>query len=188
MNRDEQGITLGQLLGLVEQAAYGDLSLGTQLVRLLEEMRANASSPPEMQRLVGVLRAILHGERKPDLSELPAEFSSAISQILKRLNERERSGRKYLHEHEEEEEGLTVNELLDLVLQAIEGNQQLGATLFQAMQQMASNPNTSQEMRDMGKTLSMILVGERKPDLSALPADIALEIKELLQKIRQEDK
>ncbi len=80
-----QGLTLPQLLELVERAAGGDEQLGGQLFPAMQQLARDPSQPPELRKLGGVLLHILIGDREVDLSGLPNELASAVRGLLGRL-------------------------------------------------------------------------------------------------------
>jgi tetratricopeptide (TPR) repeat protein len=82
---EEQGITLPQLLELVERAAGGDHELGGKLFPMLQQMARDAKAPKEVQILGDVLVRVMAGVRDPDLTGLPDELASAIRGMLGRL-------------------------------------------------------------------------------------------------------
>jgi tetratricopeptide (TPR) repeat protein len=83
-DQEGQGVTLSQLLELVERAAAGgDKELGGQLFTAFQQMsRAEDSTS---SALGNVLLRVLVGEREPDLSKLPDEVASAVRGLLSRL-------------------------------------------------------------------------------------------------------
>jgi len=83
---EEAGLTLPQLIDLIEQALRGDAQLGERLHTAMQEM-ATQGDDPGVRALGAVLRKVLEGEREPDLSELPAEMASAVRGLLGRLRQ-----------------------------------------------------------------------------------------------------
>ena len=79
----QQGVTLPQLLELVERAAKGDKELGGQLFTAFQQM--SRVDDPTSRALGNVLLRVLVGEREPDLSKLPDEVASAVRGLLGRL-------------------------------------------------------------------------------------------------------
>ena len=80
-----EGITLPQLMELVERAAKGDSQLGAQLFPAMQQMSVHPDQPPELRALAGVLVRILAGERAPNLDDLPPELASVVRGMLGRL-------------------------------------------------------------------------------------------------------
>jgi len=81
--QQEQGVTLPQLLELVERAATGDKELGGQLFTAFQQMARD--DIPAMSVMGNVLLRVLVGERNPNLDGLPDEVASAIRGMLGRL-------------------------------------------------------------------------------------------------------
>ncbi len=79
----QEGLTLPQLLELVERAAGGDKELGGQLFSAFQEMAR--SDDPARSALGNTLLRVLIGDTNPDLSALPAEVASAVRGMLGRL-------------------------------------------------------------------------------------------------------
>ncbi|MFZ5910331.1 MAG: tetratricopeptide repeat protein, partial [Chloroflexota bacterium] len=81
----QQGITIPQLLELVERAAGGDHELGGKLFPMLQQMARDPNAPQEIQAFANVLVRVMAGVRDPDLSSLPDELASAVRGMLGRL-------------------------------------------------------------------------------------------------------
>ena len=77
-------------------------------------------------------------------------------------------------------DGLPLETLLEYVQRAVNGDRRLLVQLFREMQRLAHHPTAPPEERALGEVLSLVLMGERRPDLSALPVDMALEIEQML--------
>jgi hypothetical protein len=82
---EEDGLTLDELLGLVEKAACGDQRLGKQLFPLLEQLERDVTLQPGVRALAKALVSILAGERTPDLSDLSDGGAYAVRSMVKRL-------------------------------------------------------------------------------------------------------
>lgn len=83
--QEPQGMSLEQLLGLVEQAAGGNRQLGEQLFGLFQQLRGDVNQPQEIRALGDVLLKVLLGDRNPDVSPLPEELASMVRGLLGRL-------------------------------------------------------------------------------------------------------
>jgi hypothetical protein len=79
--------------------------------------------------------------------------------------------------------GLTLEELLGYVEKAACGDRRLLVQLFRTLQQLAHHPTAPPAERQVGAILSLVLMGERSPDLSSLPPDMAEEIRTLLVRL-----
>jgi tetratricopeptide (TPR) repeat protein len=84
--QQEQGMTLSQLLEMVERAADGDQQLGGQLFTAFQQMAR--AEDPLLSALGGVLLRVLIGERNPNLDGLPDDLASAVRGLLGRLKNR----------------------------------------------------------------------------------------------------
>ncbi|HRQ23300.1 MAG TPA: tetratricopeptide repeat protein [Anaerolineales bacterium] len=84
-DKSEGGVTLPQLLELVERAAGGDKELGGQLAPSIEKMATDTSLPAEFRAFGRALRDILYGSKSPNLDGVPDELASAIRGMLGRL-------------------------------------------------------------------------------------------------------
>lgn len=83
-----------------------------------------------------------------------------------------------------ESQGVSLEQLLELVERAAGGDRRLLVQLFRVMQQLAHNPSATPEDRELGRLLSLVLMGDRSPDLSALPPDIAAEVSGLIARLK----
>ena len=79
---------------------------------------------------------------------------------------------------------MTLPQLLDLVERAARGDQQLGSQLFNAMRGLASDPGQPAELRVLGKALTLVLIGDKNPDLAALSPELASAVRGLLGRLR----
>lgn len=77
-------------------------------------------------------------------------------------------------------EGLTLDRLLIYVERALRGDQRLHAQLLATMEQLAGHPTAPEEERALGKVLTQILNGERRPDLSGLDAEAAEQVRDFV--------
>jgi hypothetical protein len=80
--------------------------------------------------------------------------------------------------------GVSLETLLEYVERAVRGDRRLLVQLFRTFQQLAGLPDAPPEERALGATLSLVLMGEREPDLSALPCDMAGEVRGLLVRLQ----
>lgn len=81
------------------------------------------------------------------------------------------------------DEGITLETLWTYVEQAVRGDRKLRAQLFRTMQRLANHPSAPCEERALGAVISQVLMGDRDPDLSSLPGEIAEEVRLLLQRL-----
>jgi hypothetical protein len=108
--------------------------------------------------------AVLSGEPAPNEHATPTGEATA---------EQEKS--------EDEAQGITIDDLLKFVALACQPNAppQLVEQMHGIAQSLQS-PEAPPEMHALGRVLAVILSGERHPDLSALPPELASKIRELL--------
>lgn len=81
-----------------------------------------------------------------------------------------------------QEERITLEQLLALVAQAIRPGAPAGlsAQLHELTQTLAHSPEAPPEIRALGQALNAILSGDRDPDLTALPPELAAAIQQIL--------
>jgi hypothetical protein len=84
-----------------------------------------------------------------------------------------------------EQTGLSLEQLLGYVEQAVCGDRRLLVSLFRELQRLAHHPTAPPEERRLGEMLSLVLMGERQPDLSGLPQDMVDEITPWLEHLRE---
>lgn len=84
--KEGEGVTLPQLLELVERAAGGNQQLGGQLFNAFQQMARDEN--PAMSALGNVLLRVLVGDKNPNLDGLPDEVASAVRGLLGRLKNR----------------------------------------------------------------------------------------------------
>ena len=167
-----------------EQAAQG---LGS----FLDTM----SQKDDWRNLVAVLRRILAGERDP-LALLPGLDDTdvviagdvlrglgvdASSLPLSETGEGPGDGG-----HDDGGDMVKLDDFLNMILQACRPDAPvgLGEQLWNATRGMATQPNAPAGMRELGRVLNAILSGERAPDLSALPPQLADKVRGVLDAIR----
>lgn len=74
------------------------------------------------------------------------------------------------------EEGVRLEHLLEYVERAVRGDRALLVSLFRTLQRLANHPTAAPEDRRLGQVLSLVLMGDRQPDLSDLPPEIRAEL------------
>ena len=79
------GVTIEQLVELVERARNGERKLSAQLFGVFLQMRTRPGVPASERALADVLVRILIKEPSPDLSGLPEEWAVPIRELLERL-------------------------------------------------------------------------------------------------------
>lgn len=82
---------------------------------------------------------------------------------------------------------ITLDQLLVFVERAVRGERRLLVELFRQFQRLASLPEAPPEERLLGEILSRVLMGDRDPDLSALPPEAAEEIRAMLERLKEQE-
>jgi hypothetical protein len=82
------------------------------------------------------------------------------------------------------QQGITLEQLLVYVERAVQSDRRLLVQLIREMQQLAHHPTAPPEEQAVGEVLSRVLMGDRNPDLSHLPPDIADEVQQMLDRMR----
>ena len=80
-----EGLSLDQLLSMVELAAQGNSELRDQLMPAMEQLAQAEDAPPEVRALGGVLGSILKGDFNPKLDEMPEELATPVRGMISRL-------------------------------------------------------------------------------------------------------
>jgi hypothetical protein len=83
---NEQGVPLDRLLLLIERAIRGDPNLQMQLIETMRQLANHPTAPREERALGDALTAILIGNRRPDLSNLPPDAAQEVQGLLERLS------------------------------------------------------------------------------------------------------
>lgn len=148
-----------------------------QMEPFLEEL----SQQEVWRELAAVLRRIVAGERDAHvlLAGLDATDTVIASDVLRALGV-----------ELPEERGLSLDDLLDLVFQACQPTAPagLGEQLFTATHRMSIDSALPPELRAYGRVLNHVLAGERDPDLSALPQELAERVQAMLTALRAVEK
>jgi hypothetical protein len=145
------------------------------------------SQKDDWRALIAVLRRILAGERDP-LALLPGLDDTDViiaGDVLRGL------GVDVPLAGQEEEEGddgdmVKLDDFLNMIIAACRPDAPagLGEQLWKATRGMATQPNAPAGMRELGRALNEILSGERSPDLSALPPQLADKVQGVLDALR----
>jgi len=88
---------------------------------------------------------------------------------------------------ENEQQGISLQQVLVYVEQALTGDRRLLVQLFHQFQQMAKQPGVPSAESQLGEVLCSILIGEREPDLDKLDPKAAQEIQDLLSRLAKMD-
>jgi tetratricopeptide (TPR) repeat protein len=86
---EQQGISLDQVLQLVEAGCRGDRQAGAQAYELATKGLQARDAPPELRSLGRALQYILEGRRGEQLlNDLPEQLKPPLRELLRRLGER----------------------------------------------------------------------------------------------------
>jgi tetratricopeptide (TPR) repeat protein len=160
------------IIAAVVAACNDNVQAAQELTPFLDEM----AGTEDWSQLIAALRRILAGEREETAltNGLDRVDTAIIRQVLAALVGPDPKGfPKPL--------GSEIDQLLALVARAAAGGHELGGQLFPALQQMARDPLLPPEQRALGGVLVHILAGNRQPDLSALPPDLATAVRAFLE-------
>ncbi len=174
------------LIAAVVAACHGN-NAAKELLELLIQERSQANKSSEM---LTVIRRIMDGERGDNLYDRLNNLTDAliVTRILQVLSEGTESSLASSqpstanHQPQQQEQGVTLPQLIQLVERAAGGDKELGGQLFTAFQQMGRDENPA--MSALGKVLLSVLVGERNPDLSQFPDEVASMIRGMLGRLK----
>jgi tetratricopeptide (TPR) repeat protein len=170
------------VVGAVAAACRGNADAAAQVAPFLEQL----AGQEDWRALAAVLRRILAGERDPqallpgldDVDTLIAgdvlrELGVAISPLP--LGEGQGG-------EGAEGQGINLGQLLALVAQAgrPDAPPGLAEQLFGLTRAMSSAPEAPPEVRALGRVLNRVLSGDRAPDLSGLPPELADAVRAIL--------
>ena len=178
--RDEWGPVIGAMVA----ACQGDAPAAGQLSRFFEFM----SQKDDWRKLVAVLRRILAGERDP-LALLPGLDDTDViiaGDVLRGLGiDVPAAGL----EEQEADDGdmVSLDDFLGMIVMACRPGAppDMREQLVNATRGMATQPNAPAGLCDLGRVLHAILMGERQPDLSALPPELAAKARSILEELNQ---
>ena len=178
--RDEWGPIIQAMIVTCE----GNPPASDQLSQFFERM----SQKDDWRKLVAVLRRILAGERDP-LALLPGLDDTDViiaGDVLRGLGiDVPTAGLE-----EEEDDGgdmVSLDDFLDMIVVACQPGapRAMQEQLFNATRGMATQPNAPAGLCELGRVLNAILKGEREPDLSALPLELAEKARGVLEELKK---
>ncbi len=172
----------------VAAAVQGNPNAKSEVEKILPRLEATR----DWKTLIAPVRQILAGENdfeklRPDLDRQDAYIVRRILAVLSgepAPNERTVPTGEATAEQEESEDeaqGITIDDLLKFVALACQPDAppQFVEQIHEIAQSLQS-PEAPPEMHAFGRVLAAILSGERHPDLSALPPELARKIREHL--------
>lgn len=158
-----------------------------ELASFLDQM----SQSDDWRNVVAAIRRIIAGER--DIEQLRSELNFTgfvvVQTILAQLSgaapASAPSTSQPQAEDEDEQQGITLEQLFELVAQACRPDAPAGlaAQLHATTQGLATAADAPAELRALGRALNAILSGERNPDTSALPPALAEMVRALVAQI-----
>jgi hypothetical protein len=183
----DTGLSLPQS-GPAVNSSYAIVKERSKVV--LEPLLAQLSGQDDWRGLVAALRRILAGERDPAtlLPGLDPTDTLIAEDVLRALGvdiSPPLAGERLGEGAEPEEGAMTLDDLFGLVALACRPDAPpgLGEQLHAATRTMAADPNAPSEIRALGRALNAVLAGDRNPDLSALPPELAEALRRLLSTI-----
>jgi tetratricopeptide (TPR) repeat protein len=192
--------------GAYAGAAHAIRNWQPVIVNIVELCRANAQPEGDLaafldqmgntndwRNAVAVIRRILAGER--DIEKLRGELDSTdfviVHTILAQLGgavptpAAPAPAQQSQPQPEAQQEGITLEQLFDLVAQACQPDAPAGlaAQLHAVTQGLATDAGMPAEVRALGRALNAVLSGDRAPDLTALPPQLAGAVRELVAQL-----
>jgi tetratricopeptide (TPR) repeat protein len=165
----------GPLIQAVVAACQGDNEAAAEVAPFLHQL----AQQDDWRDLVAVLRRILAGERDPNALLAGLDDTDAIiaGNVLQALGVEISASPPA-----EEAQGMTLDDLLDLVAQACRPDAPAGLAeqLHALTRNISTDASMPDDIRALGRALNAVLSGERAPDLSALPPELADAVRELL--------
>ena len=200
-----RGPLAGPVVAAAIAAAQGSTEAAAQLEPLLQELAGRS----DWSALVGVLRQILSGARDtallrgldqtdtiiagnilrglgvdhPALANLPS--LAALDEQIGPVSETGPISPAAEQSAAENSANEFFNSLLNGVVTVArgEGPPELGVQLHAVTRGLAMDPNAPPELQGLGRVLNAILSGERQPDLSGLPPNLAAAVRQVLGQI-----
>jgi tetratricopeptide (TPR) repeat protein len=160
-----------------------------EAIKKLEPFLQKMEQTNDWRNLIAVIRRIMNGERDGNIVEgLDRTDALIVTRILQALSGESNPLPPASQSPSPDagegqgEGGVTLPQFLELVERAAGGDKELGGQLFTALQQMAraDDPGISA----LGNVLLRVLIGERSPDLSGLPDEVASMVRGMLGRIK----
>jgi len=179
------------LIAAIVAACQGNEEAKNALENEYPKMKAGS---PDWIETANAIQKIVAGERDPEklLAGAGSQSGLVIRRVLQALSEAPGPHRPAATSPIFDEPqskmgeagggGFTLPQLLDLVERAARGDQQLGGQLFGAFQQMARAEDETTSA--LGDVLLRVLIGDRNPNLAALPDELASAVRGLLGRLK----
>lgn len=176
------------VIAAVVAACQGNEEAKNQLEPFLEQQGQTA----DWRNLIAVIRRIMNGERDGNIVEgLDSTDALIVTRILQGLSgdaespAANRQPSTVNNQPQQQQQGLTLPQLLELVERAASGDKELGGHLFTAFQQMARGDDPFQSA--LGNVLLRVLIGDKNPSLDGLPDEVASAVRGMLGRLRNKD-
>jgi len=176
----------------VVAASQGNIQAAQALTPFLNEL----GQMDDWRALIGVLRRIIGGERDAAnlLTGLDATDTIVAGDVLRALGVVVGGPDVAAPDvgtpgsdgsQTADQQGLSLDQLLNMVKLACSAGAPPGLSeiVHMVTHQMANDANAPGEVRALGRVLNRILSGDRMPDLSALPDELAAPVRALLQSL-----
>ncbi len=167
----------------VVAACHGNARAAQELEPYLNDVEKEA----DWHNLVRSIRRIMQGERGVDLLVGLDPIDVAIVQrIMQLLNSPSSQFSPSPSEGEGrgEDEAITLEDILNLVVAGAQGDQQAGGQAYQIAQALQQNRNAPPEVRALGKGLQNVLEGLRGAEaVQGLPPEAAELVRVVLEQL-----
>lgn len=141
----------------------------------------------DWRRLAGALRRVLEGERDPQVlfPGLNIAETVVVGEVLRALGEEPGVPRLLEPEGEGADQETSLDDLFTLVAQVARQDAPPGLReeLYVILHRLARDPQAPEDLRALCRVLDRVLAGERDPDLSDLPPDLAERARRMLASI-----
>ncbi|MBI5300929.1 MAG: tetratricopeptide repeat protein [Chloroflexi bacterium] len=179
---DEARKSAEQFLAQMENAGWGNLESAVRRI-LSGETDFEKLRDPLNRVEAYIVREILAGGQAPTPAPPPSAKTGRTGEGETAPSPAER-GRVGVGV---EQQGITLEQLLGTVVAACKPGAPAGLAeqLHALTRQMATDAQMSPEIRALGRALNQILSGERAPDVSALPQQLAEAVRGMLREIEE---
>ena len=171
-----------KLVGLTVAATKAIVPPG-QVRMLLLQIANGTAAPSEIRDFASVLLKLLNGDRDRAMltTDLPNDLALAIEGAIDRIEA------PLPADQPEEKEGLSLEQLLERVAEACQGNLIIWQQLWNFTEDLEKAETTPPEIRSLAVVLRKILAGERQAHVTdTLPAELASPVNDMLAWLRQQ--
>jgi hypothetical protein len=169
-----------KLVSLTVAAAKEIIPLN-QIRLLLLQITNGDAAPSEIRAFTRVLLKVLRGERDAEIgSHLPPDLAHSVKETIEQIE-------APLPEIEAEVEGLTLEQLLERIAEACQGNIILWQQLWDFTEILEKAETTPPDIQLLAVVLRKILAGERQNHVTeSLPTELAEPVRDLLNWLRRQ--